>query len=113
MIVVGSRTFDSFNPLSRVAATMTPLVPAAALHFVGAFVVAVLLIFVVGPLCVIALVHFGHVGRIVGGLISPLHKLVRCGKCGYYNLLISNEASCSECENSLTLNEHSSKHVQK
>ena len=111
--MVGSLTFDTLNSLSQVSTNVIPLVPAAALHFGVAVVVAVLLIFVVGPLCLIGLVHLGHIIRIAGGSISPFHTLVPCTICGYRNLITSNEAHCSECQNPITLDERLSEHVQK
>ena len=92
---------------------MIPLIPAAALHFVTAIVVAVLLIFVVGPLCLIALIRFSHIVRIVGGSISPFHTLVPCTICGYRNLITSNEEHCSKCQNHINLNEHLFEYRQK
>lgn len=82
---------------------MQPVVPAVAIHFTAALVLSVLLIFVVGPLCLIALIQMDSIGRTVISWLSPVHTLVQCSNCGHRNLAVLGEVKvyCSQCQNQI------------
>lgn len=104
-------TPSTLKSRNRLPGDMTVIAPAI-LHFVGALLIAILLILVLGPLCITAFVRLGNIGLTVGSRVPPFRIVVRCSNCGHYNLATPRREYCSECESGIAVDDPPSKRAQ-